>query len=59
MTLNFLTLLQTLFSQCWKFFNSWYIPGTNITPAGAGFFILFAFFVIRFAKKLLSNNDEG
>lgn len=32
MTQNALLLIGTLFRECWKFFVSFNIPGTNFTP---------------------------
>ena len=41
MTDDALLVVQCLFQTIWKLFNSWYIPGTNVTPAVAFFGILF------------------
>lgn len=43
----------------WKFFTSWYIPGTNVTPAAMCFFVLAVGLVIRTFKRLTSVSDAS
>jgi hypothetical protein len=43
----------------WKFFTSWYIPGTNVTPAAMCFFVLAIGLVIRTFKRLTSVPDAS
>ena len=45
--------------QIWKFFISWYIPGTNVTPAALCFFVLAVGLVIRTFKRLTSIPDAS
>lgn len=45
-----LWVVQTLFASIWSLFTSWYIPGTRITPAAMGFFLLVGSLVVRFLK---------
>ena len=33
-------VLHSLFVTVWRLFTSWYFPGTLITPAAWGFFVL-------------------
>ena len=41
MTDDALLVVQCLFQTIWQLFNSWYIPGTNVTPAVMIFGFLF------------------
>ena len=45
--------------QIWKFFVSWYFPGTNVTPAALSFFVLAVGLVIRTFKRLTSVPDAS
>lgn len=45
--------------QIWKFFISWNIPGTFVTPAALSFFILAVGLVIRTFKRLTSVPDAS
>ena len=45
--------------QIWKFFISWYIPGTLVTPAALSFFVLAVGLVIRTFKRLTSVPDAS
>ena len=45
--------------QIWNFFISWYIPGTNVTPAALSFFVLAVGLVIRTFKRLTSVPDAS
>lgn len=45
--------------QIWKFFISWYIPGTDVTPAALCFFVLAVGLVIRTVKRLTSVSDAS
>ena len=47
MTEDALAVVTCIFSNIWRLFNSWYIPGTNVTPAVAMFGCLFVFIVFR------------
>lgn len=37
----------------WQFFNSWYIPGTNVTPAGFMLFSVFTYLVLKFLNVFI------
>lgn len=48
------TFFIRFFEQIWRLFNSWYFPGTNITPAAIGISFLFIDIVVRFVRALIS-----
>lgn len=55
MTADALMVVQFLFSTIWRFFNSWKIPGTGVTPAMFLIFSLFFVFVLKFVvPRILS-----
>lgn len=45
--------------QIWRFYVSWYIPGTFVTPAALSFFVLAVGLVIRTFKRLTSVSDAS
>lgn len=47
-----LAFLTGCIAQFWHIFNGWYVPGTNVTPAGWAMFLLSAGVLFRFLKKL-------
>lgn len=53
MTNDALSVLVCLFSNIWRLFNSWRIPGTNVTPAEASFGILFTVMMFNFIGQAL------
>mgnify|MGYP004510314115 CR=1 FL=1 len=53
MTNDALSVLVCLFSNIWRLFNSWCIPGTNVTPAESAFGILFTVMMFNFIGKAL------
>lgn len=53
MTNDALSVLVCLFSNIWRLFNSWYIPGTNVTPAEGAFGILFTVMMFNFVGQAL------
>lgn len=60
MTADALLVVQTLFTSIWSLFNSWYFPGTNVTPAAMAFFILACSVILRIVKKyLFGDSDDG
>ena len=63
MTQNTVNLLSTLFSSAWRLLTSFYIPGTNVTPAGIMIFIPSAYIGLKFFKKLFGSfggsNEKG
>ena len=52
MTNDALAIVSCLFSNVWRLFNSWYIPGTNVTPAVALFGTLFVAILVRFISQM-------
>lgn len=59
MTSDGYAIVTTLFSEVWRFFTSWNIPGTNTTPAAWFMFIMVAGISIKVGKRLLSRNLGG
>lgn len=55
MTQDALDFVQWFFEYIWYFFNSWNIPGTNMTPAALGFFCLFVILFVPWFKKFFNN----
>lgn len=53
MTRDAFFFLSTLFSNIWRLFNSWYIPGTNVTPGAFSLSLLFIYLVTRRLGRLL------
>lgn len=53
MTNDAISVLVCLFSNIWRLFNSWFIPGTNVTPAEAFFGILFTVMMFNFVGSAL------
>lgn len=60
MTADALQVVRFVFTEIWKLFNSWYFPGTNVTPAGMAFFILASVMIIKIIKIYLlgGGSDE-
>lgn len=53
MTDDAILVLKCVFENIFRFFNSWYIPGTNVTPGTAAFGCLFLAVVFRFVGQAL------
>lgn len=53
-----LLVIRFLFTSIWSFFTSFYIPGTNVTPASFAFFVLTVFLILRIVKRNLGDSDE-
>lgn len=53
MTTDAILVLKCVFGNIFRFFNSWYIPGTNVTPGTAAFGCLFLSVVFRFVGQAL------
>lgn len=51
MTSDGMAILSLVFTTIWSFFNSWYIPGTSVTPAMFFIFLAFAGIVWRFIRS--------
>lgn len=61
MTDDALLVVKCIFGSCFKLLNSWYIPGTNVTPAVALFGLLFLailFRIITYVFGLFGQEDE-
>lgn len=52
MTKDGLLVLECLFENVWRLFNSWYIPGTKVTPGSFLLFLAFAGLVLRWLSRL-------
>lgn len=59
MTADALLVVRFLFTQVWRFFTSWYFPGTNVTPAGMAFFVLASTLILKIVKVYLLEGDSG
>ena len=51
-----LSVLQVVFGSIWSLFTSFKIPGTNVTPAAWGLFILFTVVFIKLIRRVTSDN---
>lgn len=58
MTADSLLIVQFLFTTIWRLFTSWYIPGTNVTPAAMAFLVLASSFIIRWVKQYFLEGDD-
>lgn len=58
MTSDALLVVHFLFTQIWSLFTSWYIPGTNVTPASMAFFLLASFAVIKILKMYFMGGSD-
>ena len=52
MTSSVFQFFYSFFRLIWQFFNSWNIPGTNLTPAEFLIFLVVAWFLIRLIRTL-------
>lgn len=59
MTNDALSVVSVLFNTLFRLFTSWYIPGTNVTPAVAIFGIAFIMLSFRLVSKVLGLFGEG
>jgi hypothetical protein len=59
MTNDALSVVVAVFSTVFQLFNSWYIPGTNVTPAVALFGILFILILFRIFARVFGLWDDG
>lgn len=59
MTNDALSAVAVMFSSVFTLFNSWYIPGTNVTPAVAFFGILFLTILFRVLSRIFGLWDDG
>lgn len=59
MTSDAMQIVGALFSMIWRLFNSWYIPGTQMTPAALGFFLVSASIGLRFVLKVFGSDSSS
>lgn len=62
MTSDGLLIVRFLFQTIWRFFTTWYIPGTRTTPGMWFVFSIFFAYFIRFVKgpgAVMAGNDLG
>lgn len=57
MTSDAVKIVQCLFTEIWRLFNGWYIPGTNVTPAMWAIFSLLVVIVLKFVLPNLLHLD--
>ena len=51
--------LQGFFKHIFKLYNSWKLPGTNVTPIAWALFLLLVPVFIRLFKRLLNTPDAS
>lgn len=56
MTDDAVKVVQSLFSVIWRIFTSWYIPGTNVTPAMMALFLASAGIGLRLLIRFFDAN---
>ena len=56
MTSDAILVLDCLFSTIWSLFTSWYIPGTQTTPAQFFLFLICSSIGITFVVRMVSFN---
>lgn len=56
MTTDALNFIGALFSNCWRFFVSFNIPGTNFTPGLAFLSLSVIFLFVKFIKSMIGFN---
>lgn len=54
MFVSTIQLLGVVFQSAWTLLTCFYIPGTNVTPAGLLIFVASAVIGIHFVKRLFS-----
>ena len=57
MQANALQFYLGFIPQIWKFYVSWYIPGTYMTPAEFSLTLLAFTLVIRYIKRFVFSSD--
>lgn len=53
MTSNAIMAIRCIFEQTWRLFNSWHIPGTNISPASWLIFAVVFFIGLKMVFGIL------
>ena len=56
MTSDAIMVVKCLFSTIWSLFTSWYIPGTQTTPAQFFLFLIMVSMSITFVIRLVTFN---
>lgn len=59
MTRDGLLVLQCLFGNIWRLFTSWYIPGTETTPAAFFMFIAVCGLAFKFLYRIIGLNPDA
>lgn len=59
MTNEAVSFLSGFFNSVWKLYNSWKLPGTNVTPIAWALFLLLMPVFIRLFKRLLNTPDAS
>lgn len=59
MTADAMLVVRFIFTSVWRFFNSWYIPGTNVTPAGMAYFLVASIFLLKVVKLIIFGGDNS
>lgn len=57
MSFNAVLIVKFVFVWIWKLFTQWHIPGTNVTPAAFGLFMLVVGISIRFLRRVSIENS--
>lgn len=58
MTTEAASIFRNLFDNFWRLFNSFYIPGTRMTPAAMLLFIVVGGLVIRFIRSIVQQHRD-
>lgn len=54
MSADAIAIVRFIFHMIWMLFTSWYIPGTNVTPAAMAFFLLVSSFTLKTLAWMLN-----
>lgn len=54
-----ITIIRMTFSQCWRFFTSWRIPGTATSPGMVMLFALMVVVAIRALRVFLNMGGDS
>lgn len=53
MTADGFLIIRFIFTEIWKLFNSFFIPGTRVTPGTIGVFMILSSFVLRIILQVI------
>lgn len=59
MTQDGILFTQWFFSEFWRFFNSWHIPGTSMTPAAFFLTCIIIPLALKFILSVVSGIRSG